>query len=333
LGVDERAVKRKVKQEILREKYERIRRSPPQNPPTMQAESLRQVLERDSQLSDASLRSYGQRLEQLHRDGLLTKLDAPYEILGALARRYAEPTVRLAIVTIKKLLNSLKVCEIEALWGPGSGAAMKREYASILFRMNRESWRLQRRQCKSDRETRNWLTGEELRETGKDLKIRDDKQRALWLRLMLEVGTLRGDHRTLVVVKSGENAPEDAPNYVDMERRLLVISKYKHSKGEGGLAQPIPEDLWSDVEEIAREREEGKHLFLDNEGRPFTSSAFSKYIQEPFLEKYGKHVGSQMIRKIVRSEEQRDEPPLIEKQKRAANFLHSARMHELYRRL
>jgi Myb-like DNA-binding protein len=297
---------------------------------------LKSVLKRDRVTKTTTQQSYGARLDTIFADrelNVLHYLWSPKTVLAHWLEKkgYRLSTVQTYITLIKVLLRNMTDWELAELVKPFPVAKILHIYSTILFKLLRGSTSQRNKQRPSARENANWLDVQDIEMLMQKLRVTetlDGRQWCLYLHLMQWM-TLRNDYRTVTY-----NIND--PNHINVSNGIFILTKFKSDKFCKEVKKPLPPDLLRLVVEMRNDRGGGAydgHLFLDSNGRPFTTNAFSKYMMRPFKQEFGKNVGSQMLRKIWATEQQKNEPTIREEQRRAGNMLHSVHQHKQYRRL
>ncbi len=115
-----------------------------------------------------------------------------------------------------------------------------------------------------------------------------------------------------------------------------ILNEYKTSDTLGRVVLDIPPSLHAAISKLFTSRLQRGHQYLipRQDGGQYTSSGFSNAMNTP-LRPYvdGKHVGSQLLRKIVITEEREGELSIAEKKRKAQTRLHSVAQSEKYRRI
>ena len=215
-----------------------------------------------------------------------------------------------------------------------------------------------KKQTKSDKQQQNWIDYDDIISVIKDLKRqmtimklnkkkiltkkeRNVLQRYAFLVLFLEY-PYRNDFHSLKKITQTEYdkiKDEHKGNWIISNKNnkpiKIVLHDYKTSKKYGMIEVDIPSKIGNVLKLHNKHNEDSEYLFntINNQTKSFSSNAFTKYIQSIFYEYYpNKSIGTQLLRNIIASHLNKDEPSIEEKEKEEESvnkkFLHSKSVNE-----
>lgn len=297
---------------------------------------LKAVATRHEGVKEVTEKNYAARLETVFADqtvNVLHYLWSPKIVLTHWVeiRGYTLNSVHAYVTLIKVLLRNMTRHELTSLVKPFPVAPVISMWSTVLFTVLKMINHRRDQQTTSARERANWVEVKDVEMLMQKLQRIDTveaRQWYLYLRLMQAV-TVRNDYRTITFDTKD-------PNHINILEGVLILTKFKNDRVCKSVREQLTPELMHMVTAFQNDRGGSAykgHLFLNWRGLPFTTKAFSNYMMRPFKQEFGKNVGSQMLRKIWATEQQKNEPTLREEQRRAENMLHSVHQHKQYRRL
>jgi len=266
------------------------------------------------------------------------------------------------ITTKKNRLTAV----IVALTSDNQKADIIGQYSDKLKELSDKYLSFLRTQQKTDTQKKNWINYEELVEIVNKLmrKVKDyglhkkdpathrptskefiTLQRYLILRTYLTF-SLRNNFADMKILKRTEynkipQKERDENNFLILapsNRKYFYINQFKNRKFIGEKILTVPPKLNKVINLWLRWNKSGYYLVKADRKTPFSPNSITKFLNSLF-NKYadGKKISSSMIRHIIISHLQRNEPTIYQKDKEAQDienmFFHSSGINELYRKI
>jgi len=231
-------------------------------------------------------------------------------------------------------------------------------YRNELKKLNELYDQQMKTQTKSKKQQDNWIDYDDIITIVRDLKRqmvimklnkkksltkkeRNVLQRYAFLVLFLEY-PYRNDFHSLKKISETEYKKienEHKGNWIISNKNnkpiKIVLHNYKTSKKYGMIEVGIPSKIGNVLKLHNKHNEDSEYLFstINNQTKPFSSNAFTKYVQSIFYEYYpNKSIGTQLLRNIIASHLNKDEPSIEQKEKEndeiEKKFLHSKDVNE-----
>jgi integrase len=207
--------------------------------------------------------------------------------------------------------------------------SIKIKWDILIEKLKRQRERLVRENIRTEKEKKNWVTIDELKEL--DARLRSEErgsQRQLLIAFHVRIPPLRGGDLSYVVF-----APEGR-NHLDLKdgKGFLRVLDHKTRKLYGTLRRFLPEDLVKDVE-LSLEAQPRTHLFARGCDPHKTRAQFVKWKNDTFYDLLGKRVTTNIIRHVYVSSGDFNKLSLQNTGARARQLGHSFMTHLAYRRV
>ncbi len=292
------------------------------------------IIDRNKDSSKQTKLDYKNRVKRLWEREILQRIDEPLVVLQMIKNSGgSKNTHKTLIIVIMSLLSHMTNVEIIRNFGSGS-LSLRVEYQRVQDILTTESQR--EVQMKTERDKRNWESVENIKkaidEMERDCENLFQYQRVLWYKMQIYQNTLRNENRTLKV----NNYDEEKDNYIDLKKGIVVYNVYKTSQSMGRQEFELVDEIKDMIRIVSERRKDGgyDYLFINQKGHEFTTQDFGRFMSRGF-ERYvsGRRIGSQMLRKIMVTENRIGEKSIAEKLEMSRGMLHSSGMSEKYRRI
>ena len=203
------------------------------------------------------------------------------------------------------------------------------------------------KQIRSKRQNSNWVNYKDLKKFA--ATMRDEvlafPKRMIWGKPEYVKATLtfvilfhlkHPVRRDLFTVKYG---PGEHANYLDLQNKTIVLSKYKTSDAHGVTTLRLSRPLWTLATRLIAQQKmrdiKTGHLILNTYFKPMSSNGFSQWFARE-MQKHceaakGKRIGCTLMRHIVITHLNRNQKTFSEKKALADKCMHSVKTHETYR--
>ncbi len=170
---------------------------------------------------------------------------------------------------------------------------------------------------KSEKEDKNWVTNEEIKEKLECLKKKSEQktitdrqrlvltQKYLILTLYTEIPPLRNDYAYTCVFEKTKDIPEDHPeNYIDLETSTLHLKVYKTAKFYGDKKINIPKKVMTIIKKFEKLKKQIKddighnYLLVKCDFEPMNKLNLTKTLNKIF---HPKKVSTTILRKVYLS--------------------------------
>jgi len=213
-------------------------------------------------------------------------------------------------------------------------------------------------QKKTDNQEKNWLTHNELNQVFNEIMTDVKKQKInkkqelndkefnllqelLILRTYLDY-PLRNDFADMKIIRSDEYKKlkdNDENNYLVIlsKKKIFILNDFKNKKFIGKKIINITSSLNKIINIMLKHNKSGYYLVKKDRKSPMSPNGITKYLNKIFLKRSGKKISTSMIRHIVISKLNENEPTILEQEQKDNDienkFLHSANINKLYRKI
>ena len=304
---------------------------------------LEHKLLNDKKLAPSSIKLYIRNLEKLN-DGAplknLTFLKDVAKITDKLAK-YKENTKRGYLISITSVLSLDK--------GTKPKQKLYDDYFTLMMDKNKELKAVEATNEKSETQTENWLTWDEVKTHWDELKTKVDALTGkelsesqyntllqfVVLSLYVCLPPRRNEYQNMMIIKTTTDASPIDVNYLDLDKQRMIFNKYKTSKKEGQSIIELPAELRPILQTYIKYHPliKGKitkkfqpvPFLVYADGKPLDQvNSITRILNKVF----GKKVGSSMLRHIYLSSKYGD---VSEEQKKDAEAMgHSVEMARDY---
>ncbi len=214
-----------------------------------------------------------------------------------------------------------------------------------------------KKQEKSEKQEKNWVTLEELdkvtnrlftRITEREIRTKDNLtkkdynllQEYIILRLY-DSFPIRNDFGSMKVISSEDfeklKDKKDKNYLVTNGKYKIVLNKYKNSKFLGSKEYLVDSKLKKVLKLWFKHNKSGFVLTKQDRERELGSNGLTKFLTKIFQRELGKNISTSMLRHIRATEDLKDEPSILQKEKEdkatEKKYLHSVQMHNQYRKI
>jgi hypothetical protein len=315
--------------------------------------TLKEQIQSSRKIRDTSLNTYLTNLKKLKKKITGEPLNDDIKFLNDFKTVMDEINKNEKITMKKNLLTAVLVA---------LGAQDKKNekliqlYGDELKKLNTVYIDFLKEQKKTPKQEQNWIEYEELINIKNALyeKIKKLKNENIeckefeTLQYYIILSTylnfpLRNNFANMKILKNTEYKKIDENeknknNYLvifNKNKKQFYINYHKTSTKLGAKIYDIPQDLNKDINLWLKCNKSGYYIVKKDRKTPLSANGLTKLLNKLF-NKYakGKKISSSMLRHIIISYQMRGEKTIKEKQEEAENnFLHSAEVHEQYRKI
>lgn len=233
------------------------------------------------------------------------------------------------------------------------------KYQKRLKELNNEYVTFLKTQKKTDTQEKNWIEYDDLvkiyNTVMQDIKhyditkkeILNDKefdllQQLVILRTYID-NPLRNDFADMKVINAKEYKKlkdDDKNNYLAIlkkNKKIFILNDFKNRKIIGKKQIEITPSLNKIINSWLKYNKSGYFLVKKDRKTPMNPNGITKYLNKIFDKRIGKKISSSMIRHIIISKVNENQPTILEEEKKEQEvenkFLHSGTMNKLYRKI
>ena len=248
---------------------------------------------------------------------------------------------KLRNVTRKNLATSL--VSYLRLTAPKSAKTEKASQAMLRYAAKQDLF--YKSQEKTERQKKNWITFDELKqfykEKQQEVKLKKIYKKAKWLpkdrklaqeELMLALSgvkqpPVRLEMSSLTYVTTEPTSDFPKGNYLFQKRNqwVALVQQSKISSKKGDQRFTFEPSLARILNKLKRYLKNGDPVFQGKGNRMMSRNSFGKRLQGLFLERFGKRVGSQLLRAIYLSHKYKNMPSIEDMEKTSQQMLHTTK--------
>jgi len=247
-------------------------------------------------VTDSTIKSYIQNLNKIMKTLEKKDLDFLENF-----EKVKEAIKDLSPLTQRNYYNAI-IVYLQSVKGNAKSIA---KYVEIRDKHNDDYQAFTKTNTKSEKQSKNWITEEELNDVLEYWKS-FDLQKYTLLKLLLAY-PVRNDFRDLQIMTYGKynkmsDEDKKGNNYFLKRQKPLAyffaLNRYKTAGSYGEKLIEIDASLNKEIGTFLRKSGHTSYLFTKKSGAPFSSIEFSKYVNSIF-KKTGKNISTTMIRHIM----------------------------------
>ena len=295
-------------------------------------EVFSKAMDRDKTKQESTKLTYLMNIRKMDEYGMLRNVNEAEETIKAMEEHYSRVTIKRNIFALASLLRQLELYEFNGLFEKNYKLEEKTDLEKG-YRILGDCYDVKKeRGVKSEKQEKNWMTREELLKVlykcKEELKklgrkaTRNEIQFYVALSLLVNQNALRNDFSSVKI----RNYNVEVDNYLDVCRGVFVFNNFKTAREWNSRQEyVVKEEAKEALEMLLNERKEDEEwLFMDSKGCMMTKNNFGKLMILNMQRKTGKSVGSQMIRNIQVTHENKSGMKIGEKMEMARQMMHSA---------